>query len=580
MPDGLTRFLTASRPAENARETALSFRALILLAFMAFASFAPGITALPPTDRDESWFAQASKQMVETGNYLDIRFQEKPRYKKPAGIYWLQAASVRVFSPERLNAIEAYRLPSLVCAIGAVLLTALLGSALFASPLTGFVAALMMASSLALNVEARLAKTDAALLACVLAAQLALARTWIKAQTSEPRPLSWSDAALFWSALGIGSLIKGPIIALIVGLTIAGLRVSEPKKQGSLRWLKALHPLPGALWASLIVAPWLIGISIQSGGAFLEQAAGRDFLAKLWQGQDRGFMPPGLHLAAFPLMFFPSALFAALAAPVAWRNRRDPRVRFCLCWILPVWIVFELAMTKLPHYMLPVYPAIAILSAAASVGIIAEKPPAPSKAQTVLFGLATGIWLTLGAGLALLAGWLPYALNGAPNLWQALAGAALILSQSACLFSLLNKRAFSGIALLALGHAVFVGVAASATAPNLRHIWLSRDVMQIAEQVKPCRELTLVSASYNEPSLVFLAGTRTKIVPNGGMAANALKENPCALALIDQDHMSEFRSALTQTERQPILKSTVVGRNPANGDEKTLSLYALPTTQD
>lgn len=583
MSDRLTRFLTPPHPAQGSQRISLSIRALLLLALIALASFAPGIASLPPTDRDESWFAQAAKQMIETGNYVDIRVQEKPRYKKPAGAYWLQAAAVKLFSPDKLNEIWAYRLPSLACAVVSVLLTALLGACLFSSPLTGFASAIMMASCLALNVEARLAKTDAALLACVLAAQLALARTWMKSRTSaSPRAprTNGRDAALFWTALGVGILVKGPIVALVVGLTVLGLYVSEPKKRKNLLWLKSLRPLPGLLWTSLIVAPWLIAISLQSGGAFLEQAAGHDFFAKLWQGQDRGFMPPGLHLAVFPLMFFPFSLFAALAAPYAWRNRRDPGIRYCLCWILPVWVVFELSLTKLPHYALPVYPAIAMLAAAAIFGKNAETAPPPSKAQTVLFALATGIWLTLGAGLALLAGWLPFALNGAPDFLQALAGASLILAQGACLYCVLNRNALAGMAVLALGQTLFLSVAASSTAPSLRHVWLSRDVVEAADRVKPCRELSLISASYNEPSLVFLAGTHTKIFPDGRQAAHALKGTPCALALIDQDHASEFMSIFAQPERQPVLKETFAGRNPANGDQKILSLYAAPEKQD
>ena len=57
------------------------------------------MATMPPTDRDEASFAQATKQMIETGDYLDIRLQDKPRYQKPIGIYWLQAAAVKLFDP-------------------------------------------------------------------------------------------------------------------------------------------------------------------------------------------------------------------------------------------------------------------------------------------------------------------------------------------------------------------------------------------------------------------------------------------------------------------------------------------------
>ncbi len=57
--------------------------------------FLPGFFTIPPIDRDEVRFAQATKQMVESGDFVDIRFQDDVRYKKPVGIYWMQAAALK-----------------------------------------------------------------------------------------------------------------------------------------------------------------------------------------------------------------------------------------------------------------------------------------------------------------------------------------------------------------------------------------------------------------------------------------------------------------------------------------------------
>ena len=135
-------------------------RSPLLLILLCLALFLPGFFSLPPVDRDEARFAQASRQMLETHDFVDIRFQNEGRHKKPVGIYWLQAASAALFGADR---IWAYRLPSLLGAIAAVLLTFALGSRLFAPPI-GFAAAALLACSLLLNVEARQAKTDAMLL--------------------------------------------------------------------------------------------------------------------------------------------------------------------------------------------------------------------------------------------------------------------------------------------------------------------------------------------------------------------------------------------------------------------------------
>ena len=131
-------------------------RAVTLLVLVVLLTLIPGFFKVPPTDRDEARFAQATKQMVETGDYIDIRFQDEVRYKKPVGIYWLQAAAVKTaeaLGVERApTKIWIYRLPSLAGALGAVLLTYWAGLA-FVSRRAAWLAALMLATCVLVNVE-------------------------------------------------------------------------------------------------------------------------------------------------------------------------------------------------------------------------------------------------------------------------------------------------------------------------------------------------------------------------------------------------------------------------------------------
>src|SRR5271170_6643021 len=99
------------------------WRPYALLAVLCLALYLLGMTAIPVLDRDEARFAQATRQMLETGDFLRIRFLNEARNRKPAGIYWLQAAAVRLFSDPEATAIWPYRLPSLIGAGLAVLLT-------------------------------------------------------------------------------------------------------------------------------------------------------------------------------------------------------------------------------------------------------------------------------------------------------------------------------------------------------------------------------------------------------------------------------------------------------------------------
>src|ERR1700732_4757064 len=138
-------------------------RAIAFLTLCGLLLFLPGFFNIPPIDRDEARFAQATKQMVESADFVDIRFQDEVRYKKPVGVYWLQAAAVETASalglPRAQVRVWLYRVPSLIGAIGAVLLTYWTALA-FVTRRGGVLAGLILCSSMLLGAEARLPQTD------------------------------------------------------------------------------------------------------------------------------------------------------------------------------------------------------------------------------------------------------------------------------------------------------------------------------------------------------------------------------------------------------------------------------------
>jgi len=306
--------------------TASNLRAVAFLIVVALISFLPGFINIPPVDRDEARFAQATKQMIESGDYIDIRYQDEVRYKKPVGIYWLQAGVVKaaesVGLPQARTQIWLYRIPSLIGAIGAVLLTYWAALA-FVTRRTAYLAGLMMATSLLLGVEARLAKTDAMLLLCCVAALGVMARAYLQ-QTD--RDIGWGHAMILWTALAVGILLKGPLILMIVGLTAVSLAIAD--RSG--RWLLRLRPLVGVLWLLILVLPWFVAIMARAGDSFLQESVAQDLLAKVFQGQETHGAPPGYYLLLFWLTFWPAAPLAAVAAPSVWRHRGDPPMRFLI----------------------------------------------------------------------------------------------------------------------------------------------------------------------------------------------------------------------------------------------------------
>src|SRR2546421_8995954 len=344
--------------------TASHARAVAFLLVCGLLLFLPGFFNIPPIDRDEARFAQATKQMVETGDFVDIRFQEEVRYKKPVGVYWLQAAAVETASamglPRAPVRIWLYRVPSLIGAIGAVLLT--YWTALpFVTRRGAILAGLMLCSSVLLGAEARLAKTDAMLLLTVVAAMGALARVYLSWQRGEdPVRPPWSSPAIFWTALAAGILLKGPLILMFVVLTIGSLAILDR----SAVWFWRLRPVWGLIWMLVLVLPWFVAIFWRAGDTFFADSLGGDMLSKLGAQESHG-APPGVYLLLFWVTFWPGAPLAGMAAPAVWRARREPGAQYLLAWLVPSWIVFELVLTKLPHYVLPLYPAIAILAVGA-----------------------------------------------------------------------------------------------------------------------------------------------------------------------------------------------------------------------
>ncbi len=158
--------------------------ALLLLCLLLWL---PGLWSIPPSDRDESRFAQASKQMVESGDYVRILNGTVPRNRKPIGIYWLQAPfalAARAAGVAGANPIWPYRLPSLLGGVVAVEATFALGL-LLGGVEAGLLAGALLAACPVLAVEAHIAKTDAALLGATTLAMLALARCWLEGSREE-----------------------------------------------------------------------------------------------------------------------------------------------------------------------------------------------------------------------------------------------------------------------------------------------------------------------------------------------------------------------------------------------------------
>ena len=536
-------------------------RAAAFLVLCGLLLFLPGFFRIPPIDRDEARFAQATKQMVETSDFVDIRFQDDVRYKKPVGIYWLQAASVEAASALGLSGaplrIWLYRIPSLIGAIGAVLLTYWTALA-FVTRRGAVLAALLMCSSVLLGVEARLGKTDAMLLLTVVAAMGAMARVYLSWQRGEdPAHPPWSWPAIFWTALAGGILLKGPLILMFAGLTIVTLAILDR----SVAWLSRLRPVWGLMWMLVLVLPWFIAIFWRAGDAFFADSIGGDMLSKLSAQESHG-APPGLYLLLFWITFWPGAPLAGMAAPAVWRARREPGAQYLLAWLVPSWIVFEAVLTKLPHYVLPLYPAVAILT----VGALERRVLSRS---WLMRGAAWWFAIPALTSMTAVIGAIILTRQPAFLAWPFVAAALIFGLFAWWLYddgraerSLLNAV----VAAMFLAFAVY-GVVLPALTPLFPSAEIARALRNVA-----CSGPKAAAAGFHEPSLVFMTGTLT-VLTDGSGAADFLAQGSCRFALVEKSSERSFVLRAEAIGLRYNVANRVDGYNISQGRAVSISIF-------
>ena len=528
------------------------WRPYALLTILCLGLHLPGIASLPVMDRDEARFAQATRQMLESGDFLDIRFQDEARNRKPAGIYWLQAASVAALGTADGTAIWPYRVPSLLGALAAVLLTFGFGARLV-GPEAALLGAAVLAASLGLVIEAHLAKTDAVLLACAVAAQGALGLIYRGAR-------DWRWPLLFWVAQAAAILVKGPVVPALSLLTLLALTLADREW----RWLGGLRPLWGVPLLCLLVAPWLVAISRATGGAFLAQSVGHDFLGKILGAQESHGAWPGYYLALVAVTFWPGSLLLGGAFAWAWRARRAAEARFLLAWAVPFWLALELVPTKLPHYLLPVFPALALMAG--------RELTAGEAVPRWVLRIVAVVWvvasLLIAATLALVPLQLDVGLDAA-----GIAAALVIAVYGASLLRRAWGELQPALAVRAALLALFVLPAAVALeAPRLGPLWLSRAAAAMVAREHPPPDLPVAAVGYAEPSLVFLLGTRTALV-SPEQAAARITAARGALALVEAREDQAFRAALGARGWQAQAIERVAGLDYSNGRRMVLTLY-------
>ncbi len=579
----------------------LARRPFVVLALFCVALWAPGILSLPALDRDESRFAESSRQMLDSSNFIDIRFGQVPRYKKPVGIYWAQAAATalggRVYGLAGNDThIWTYRLPSLLGGVAALFLTYWMAAPLFGAE-AGLLGALLLGSTLLLSAEASMATTDAVQLAAIVGMQGVLLRLYQARGQSEFGQTKISRRMVLWgwAALGIGILVKGPVAPGVAAATILALTAWRwrAERWQSLAWLKASEPLRGIALLALIVAPWLIAIGVQSHGAFFQQSLGNDFAAKVAGGQEGHGMAPGYYTLLAPITFWPAILFILPGIALGISRRGENGIRFLLAWAGSWWLVVEAVPTKLPNYALPAYPALSLLAA---LWLLSVKPAAAEAAPSILApgadeqGVPVAaapprdwgkflVWLAaaqFALGLAALVAAPILAMRrfgaGADPLVDGAAGFAALLGLIALgLFLAGRKRGAMAWGLAAVF--VVVPLLTSVVAPRLESVWVSARLAVLVAKDRDLNDPPPVLAGYEEPSLVFALGADTAV--SDGVGAAEIGARRGGLALVDDEEQGKFLARLAELQADATALDALSGFNYSRGRAVHVTVYRI-----
>jgi 4-amino-4-deoxy-L-arabinose transferase-like glycosyltransferase len=309
---------------------------------------------LPLTDRDETRFAEASREMLQRGDYVVPWFNGHWRFDKPILIYWCQAASYKILGENPFAA----RLPSVLFTTATALLLVRWGRKV-ADAKTAFLAGAMFVTGLHVAVIGRVATAD---MAMVFFVTLAVWSGWELTRPENPSRKIWWW--IFYVTLALGFLAKGPVAWLPLGGIILGRRL----RKNSFR-LPVLQTVAGVFVASALAALWGIPALMQTHGEFFKVGVGEHVLHRSTGIIDShglkgiaGFIALlPLYFATFFASFFPWSTRVPATLRRWWPERgRDELGWYLLLQTLVVFAAFSLVRTKLPHYTMPAFPCIAL----------------------------------------------------------------------------------------------------------------------------------------------------------------------------------------------------------------------------
>jgi len=320
--------------------------------------FFPALGSAGLVNTSDAYYSEAAREMLNRGDFITPYLNFTPFYDKPILTYWLIIASYLSFG---VNTFAA-RLPSALCAIATALVVYSL-SRRFVSRRAAFLAALALVAMPLFVIVGHVALTDMPLTLLTTVTNLLLLAALIKGSSKCLIPA--------YVSLGLALLCKGPLAIVVVGTCVGGflLCTSRTPEHFYKRFL-SLKPLVAIAVLLAVALPWFVAEHIASHGEFTTY-----FFIKQNFGRLMGQLPSHLYPVWFYTPFllggFVPSLPLLVGAPIVFRFRKNrrfsesPRVQLIIaasCWFVGTLVLLTISSSKLPTYLLPLAPPIAILA--------------------------------------------------------------------------------------------------------------------------------------------------------------------------------------------------------------------------
>jgi len=537
---------------------------LIALLIAAGGLFLIGNNLVPLWDRDEPRYAECSREMLHSGDWVVPRFLGDLRAHKPPFIYWCQAAAMSAFGETGFVA----RLPS----AGAIFLTtALLAIFMWrvAGPRRAIWATIIFATSALTIAAAKMANTDAVLLLWIFIGQICIYRIWRDSRSS------LTITVVLWLSIALAGLTKGPLVlaihlGMLFVLAVLDRRGGQTWKS-AFAWWRRMRPLIGLLIVVALVTPWL----------WLVHERAPDFLPRLLNragryassGAEGHSHWPGFYLLLIWGLFFPWSLILPPAIGMGLVHQRRPIIRFALAAALGPWLVMELVSNKLPFYILPSFPGLAILAAEAVIrGSCAKIGRRDDDLKRPGFLVGVAIWAVASLVIGSLPMFINHKINSPPQLLAAVFALLAAIYMLIVAIAFIRRRvAFAAFA-MAGGFAVLIVVLLAVVLPSIGGLMASRTVGGRLVSLGAGGDTPVAMLDYREPSLAFYQGGGAREVDLSALAA----ENPPAWAVITDAGWSHLPAEVRSRYRVIGPPTSAVLYNDGWGVEEILIIHRQP----